>query len=315
MLEENSEKIANERARSLVAMETVGLQVQIAEAKGYPRQIELLQIVNQHQQKEIQELKEKVNELTPSKSSNLIGKQGEALIHTMLETAMKEFPYSTVEDKTKEGHCADFHVCIVTEALQKVKILVDSKNYTRTINSDEVNKLYSDVDADVEAQGGLLVSIRSPICKAKQFHIGRTLKQKPVLFLSFQNIDDGVRQDMLCWALRTLSDISVGKTDNERIQMIERIEEFLNRLELQLKGLDKTIQMQNNVVKSLAEVYNNLLKEIMNFRNGGEEKKEETIELIEVETPRSGCDAIQKNGVRCGKRSIEGTTFCKIHTK
>jgi hypothetical protein len=34
-----------------------------------------------------------------------------------------------------------------------------------------------------------------------------------------------------------------------------------------------------------------------------------------VETPRSGCDAIQKNGVRCGKRSIEGTTFCKIHTK
>jgi hypothetical protein len=301
--------------RQQVASETVELRIKLVEAKSLESQNELLKNVNHQLQKEIQDLKEKITELTPSKSSNMIGKQGEALVHKMLETAMEEFPYSTVEDKTHVSHSADFHVCIVTEALQKVKILVDSKNYTRTINSDEVNKLYSDVDADAEAQGGMLISIRSPICKSKQFHIGRSLKQKPVLFLSFQNIDDGVRQEVLCWALRTIASVASEKSDDDQSKMIDQIEEFLTNMELQLKGLDKAIQLQNNVMKSMVEVYNNLLKEIMEFRNGGTKKKE-IIEHIEEENTKTGCDAIQKNGNRCGKRTlVEGSSFCKIHTK
>lgn len=315
-MEEEMDKLIQDRVRNQVASETVDLRIKLAEAKGHERQLELSHEALQLLKKENQELKEKIIELTPSKSSHVIGKQGETMILKMLESVVeKEFPYSSVTDMTSVKHAADFHVWITLETLQKVKILVDSKNYTRSINSDEVNKLYSDVDNDEEAHGGLMISIGSQICKAKPFHIGRTLKQKPVLFISFQNIDDINRKEMVCWALRTISVISGEKNNDERLHMVDRIEEFLQNMELHMKGIDSTIRLQMKVIDGLRETYNNLLKEIIGFRDKKEKKTEEIIEHVMDETNLTGCDAIQKNGIRCGKNASDGGRFCKIHRK
>jgi archaellum component FlaC len=97
--------------------------------------------------------------------------------------------------------------------------------------------------------------------------------------------------------------------------MVDRIEEFLQNMELHMKGIDSTIRLQMKVIDGLRETYNNLLKEIIGFRDKKEKKSETAIEHIVEENDTTGCDAIQKNGIRCGKNVSDGGRFCKIHRK
>ena len=113
------------------------------------------------------------------KSSHAIGKQGEAEVLALLTgPVLDEFPYSEIKDVSHISHSADFHLWIMSRTGKRVKLLLDSKKYSTCVSSSHITKLYSDVDADVEAQGGILLSLSSSICKKKQFEISTTPRQK-----------------------------------------------------------------------------------------------------------------------------------------
>ena len=247
-----------------------------------------------------------------TKSSQAIGKQGETIVLDMLEnTVCKVFPHSTVKDMTALPHAADFHLWIMTPLGKKLKILVDSKKYKRAVNSDEINKLYVDMDADEECQCGIMISIDSGICTKRQFCFSRTLKQKPVLFLSFQDMSPDTQKDILCWGIQVLSEFVLERNDAARQEMLNKVDEFIDTLLVSVKDIDMVIRDQMKSVTAMKEVRSKILKSVANFR--GEEDTEDKGKAALADDVR--CVALKSGGDRCLNRRGVDSDCCKVHKK
>lgn len=247
-----------------------------------------------------------------TKSSQAIGKQGETIVLDMLEnTVCKVFPHSTVKDMTALPHAADFHLWIMTPLGKKLKVLVDSKKYKRAVNSDEINKLYVDMDADEECQCGIMISIDSGICTKRQFCFSRTLKQKPVLFLSFQDMTPDTQKDILCWGIQVLSEFVLERNDAARQEMLNKVDEFIDTLLVSVKDIDMVIRDQMKSVTTMKEVRSKILKSVASFR--GEEETEEKGKAALADDVR--CVALKNGGDRCLNRRGVDSDCCKVHKK
>jgi hypothetical protein len=294
--------------------EISGLKERLAmlEGKG-----ELFQMVSESQvfmKEKITALETQLAQQTAAntKSSQAIGKHGETIVLDLLEnTVCKLFPHSTVKDMTATPHAADFHLWVMTPAGQKLKILVDSKKYKRAVNSDEINKLYVDMDADEECQCGIMISIDSGICTKRQFCISRTLKQKPVVFLSFQDILPDAQKDMLCWVVQVLSEFVVEKNDAARQEMLNKMDEFMDTMLASVKDIDAAIRDQMKSVTAMKEFRSKMLKSIAGFR--GEEDVEEKGKTVISDDVR--CVALKNGGDRCLNRRGADSDCCKVHKK
>jgi len=247
-----------------------------------------------------------------TKSSQAIGKQGETIVLDLLEnTVCKLFPHSTVKDMTATPHAADFHLWVMTPTGQKLKILVDSKKYKRAVNSDEINKLYVDMDADEECQCGIMISIDSGICTKRQFCISRTLKQKPVLFLSFQDVSPDAQKDIICWGVQVLSEFVVEKNAAARQEMLNKMDEFMDTMLASVKEVDAAIRDQMKSVTAMKEFRSKVLKSIAGFR--GEEDAEDKGKSVVPDDVR--CVALKNGGDRCLNRRGADSDCCKVHKK
>jgi len=247
-----------------------------------------------------------------TKSSQAIGKQGETIVLDLLEnTVCKLFPHSTVKDMTATPHAADFHLWVMTPTGQKLKILVDSKKYKRAVNSDEINKLYVDMDADEECQCGIMISIDSGICTKRQFCISRTLKQKPVLFLSFQDVSPDAQKDIICGGEQVLSEFVVEKNAAARQEMLNKMDEFMDTMLASVKDVDAAIRDQMKSVTAMKEFRSKVLKSIAGFR--GEEDAEEKGKSVVPDDVR--CVALKNGGDRCLNRRGADSDCCKVHKK
>ena len=247
-----------------------------------------------------------------TKSSQAIGKQGETIVLDLLEnTICKMFPHSTVKDMTATPHAADFHLWVMTPTGQKLKILVDSKKYKRAVNSDEITKLYVDMDADEECQCGIMISIDSGICTKRQFCFSRTLKQKPVLFLSFQDVTPDAQKDILSWGVHVLSEFVVEKNDAARQEMLNKMDEFVDTMLVSVKDIDSAIRDQMKSVTTMKEMRSKILKSVATFR--GEEDVEEKGKTAIPDDVR--CVALKNGGDRCLNRRGADSDCCKVHKK
>lgn len=235
-----------------------------------------------------------------TKSSHAIGKAGEATVWEMLEeTVLSEFAYAEAKNMSGVSHAADFHLWVMRPNGKRMKVLIDSKKYKRAVNSDEIAKLMSDVDGDPEADGGIMVSLISPIFTAKQFQIKLTDHRKPILYLSFHEVDPAYHRELLCCAVRIMIAV-VG--DEAAVVSTAEIEEFLTDVLSSAKELDAIIKTQTKAVDALRSVRTGLIERVGKFR--GEEM---------VISDDMGCGAVLKaTGARCGKPCVEGGK-CRAH--
>ena len=251
-----------------------------------------------------------------TKSSHAIGKMGESTVFDMLDNILKAlFPYSTVKDMTAVKHSADFHLSIMRPSGKRVKILADSKKYTKPVNLGEIQKLYSDIDADEEARCGMLLSLDSPISATMQFEIRYTGKGKPVIFLTLQDMDQERKTDIVVWGIQTLLTI-VGEEDPaEKSRMLEQVEEFLHDMNTSMKDIDGVIKMQQKSLDALRQVRTNILDKLHEF-SGKEEQ--ESINILGEDmaiASTTPCTTILKaTGSPCGKPSQMGGKKCRYHT-
>jgi hypothetical protein len=250
-----------------------------------------------------------------TKSSHAIGKQGEATVLEMLEdTVMSTFPYSEVVDMTAIHHAADFHLWIMSSSGKRIKILVDSKKYTQPVNSAEVAKLNKDVDADEEAHCGILISLVSSIAAKKQFQIKNTQKQKPIIYLTFQNMDNEMKKEILCWAIHSLLAI-IGEADQDaRIKMLETIDNLLDGINSSVKELDGVIRTQIKALEGLRLARSGIIHKLSSFREG---KHVDDADVEEEDVPETvgGCVTILKStGSPCGRSVLDKSNKCKQHT-
>ena len=271
---------------------------------------------------EIDKLREELHQMelervqASTKSSHALGKLGEATVLDMLTTVvLPAFPYSSVKDMTSRAHAADFHLWIMTPQGRRVKVLVDAKNYSKPVNTDEIMKLYADVDADVDAHCGMMISLSTSIHKTRQFEFRVTERHKPVVFLSFQDTEVRHQQELICWAINALLAIVKEMSTDERNYIVENIESFLNGLAVSMTELDGAIQAQTRVINTLRNIKAEMVRKITTFRteaNIDNEENDDILDAIKHET--GGCVTILKaTGQRCGKKTVNGGEKCCTH--
>jgi hypothetical protein len=73
-----------------------------------------------------------------TKSSCALGDDGENIFEYLSDT-FKDFNGYKIENKSKQGHKGDFHLFF-----EEFNVLVDSKNYSGTVQKKEVNKIETD---------------------------------------------------------------------------------------------------------------------------------------------------------------------------
>ena len=300
--------------------EISALKEQISAASLSMQMVSVLKENNESLKEKIAALEAAREELLlqKTKSSHSIGKIGEAMVLDLLSDITKvNFPYSSVKDMTATVHAADFHVWIMRPSGKRVKMLVDSKKYSKAVNSAEISKLNKDIDADEEARCGMLISLDSTICATEQFEIKTTPKCKPVLFLTLQDMNYERRREMILWAIQTLMTI-VGEEDPaQKNRMLEEFDEFLHDINASMKDIDSVIKMQQKATEGLRQVRADIFDRMKEFSGKDDLDR---IEHVSGAAPDGGgviesCGVILKaTGGPCGKPSLEGTAKCRHHT-
>ena len=102
-----------------------------------------------------------------SKSSVSIGDDGENIFEYLSDT-FKDFEGYKIENKSKQGHKGDFHLFF-----EEFNILVDSKNYSGSVQKKEVIKIESDLAVNDNMKFAWMVSLNTPISEQNRFPITR----------------------------------------------------------------------------------------------------------------------------------------------
>jgi len=331
MLRKSTEETAVTRAEALWAtkkgefeieklMAISALKEQIAEAALAKQMIVMLTKNNEECAAKISALEAARVEMlqNKTKSSHAIGKMGEATVYELLTAITKaKFPYSTVKDMTTLMHAADFHVWIMRPSGKRIKMLVDSKKYSKPVKSLEIVKLYRDIDADEESHCGLFISLESAVCGVEQFEIKTSPKCKPVIFLTLEDMNYERRSEVIVWAIQTLMTIVGEEIPAQKNRMLEDIDKFLVSINASMKQLDNVIKLQQKTLEDLRKARSGILEQMKAF-SGKEEP--DTIEVVSDmfsnhDEDYSTCITIVKaTGLPCGKPCLEGTKKCRHHT-
>ena len=154
-----------------------------------------------------------------------------------------------------------------------------------------------------------MISLESHIFTMKQFQIARSPKQKPVVFLSFCDISEEYRKDMITWAVRILIDILSQNSSEDKDVMIANLDGFLNSLDESVTELDGSLKGLTKTMDTLKAMRDGFIRKMVNFRAG--KSMESAIDTALLE----GCSHVTRTGTKCGRKLINGTTLCKSHVK
>lgn len=290
------------------------LEKQLTEARTREQMSRVIERSNETLTEYVSQLQAELAKFKATKSSHAIGKIGEAMVLDMLNTyVLPRFPYSEVKDMTTVSHCADFHIFLMGPSGKRVKLLLDSKKYASPIQTIEVEKLYSDVDADDEADAGVMVSLDTPICTKSQFQIVKSKRNKPCLFLSFENLDDGVRKEVLCWGIRVLVSIVCMQDRTKQDRMVQDIQYFLSDLNQSINDLEACVKSSKGLYEMVRESKERLVGRINAYRlsSGMEEVTAETTTASALNDMQ--CKAKKNNGERCKSRRLPTSNTCVRH--
>ena len=115
--------------------------------------------------REIFDKAEKIINKNISKTSISIGDDGENIFEQLSDT-FKDFVGYRIENKAKQGHKGDFHLFF-----KEFNVLVDSKNYSGSVQKKEVNKIEADLMTNDNMNFAWMVSLNSNICEYNRFPI------------------------------------------------------------------------------------------------------------------------------------------------
>ena len=258
---------------------------------------------------------QKHREASSTKTSYTLGKIGEAQLSDMLQQyVLPKFPYSDMKDMTAVKRSADFHVWLMSPDGVRVKLLLDAKKYKGPVPNIEIDKMYSDIDADDDAKGGIMISLDTAIYARSQFQITRTPRQKLCMFLTFEHLDDGIRCEVLCWALRVLVGIVSVQDSEKRDAMIEKIEWFIKELGHSVSDIDACVKACKNLSDILRTAKDNLVDRMSNYRSVcGIDNLKEEISHTEIALS-ARCKGLKPNGDRCKFKHTKESEYCSRHT-
>jgi hypothetical protein len=199
-----------------------------------------------------------------NKTSILIGDDGEQIFENLADT-FKDFYDYRIENKAKQGHKGDFHLFF-----KDFNVLVDSKNYTGSVQKKEIIKIESDLNTNVNMNFAWLVSLNSNICEYNKFPIMTkwitTDDGKTKCILMINNLlDNKEPRNVLRQAWQICNDIyrltkKVDKEDGELEEYREKnliYKKCIENLQDKATELRRSMNVSNNILKTID---NNLLE-------------------------------------------------------
>jgi hypothetical protein len=300
----------------LAAREEIhALETQLAELRGNMKMMKMVEEAHTSMREQIDSLQAEVAKYqaaTSTKSSHALGKIGEAFVLDMLNLyVLPRFPYAEVRDMTAIKHAGDFHLWVFGPTGKRVKIMLDVKKYTNPVQNVEVEKLYSDLDGD-DAEVGVMVSLDSAISNKSQFQIVRTKKNKPCMFLTFDKLDDGIRQEVLCWAIRVLVSVASANDSASQDEMMAEIQSFLVDMNASVGELDTCMKSAKGLYEMLRDMKERLVKRIAAFK-GVDDIPPSTAAVVYAADDDMRCKGLNASGTQCKARRIPEGNLCARH--
>ena len=207
--------------------------------------------------REVFDKAEKLINKTSNKSSISIGDDGEQIFENLADT-FKDFAGYKIENKAKQGHKGDFHLFF-----KDFNILVDSKNYSGSVQKKEIIKIESDLTINDNMNFAWMVSLNSNICDYNRFPImtkwiTTDVGVKCILFinnlLSNKEPRDILRQAwMICNDFHRLTK-NIDKEDGELEKYREKFllyKKHINNLQDRAAEIRRGVNVLQNSLKNL----------------------------------------------------------------
>lgn len=296
------------------------LEKQLAEVRGQAKMTAMLEEAHvslKESQRDMRETiaalegeVEKYKAATSTKSSHALGKIGEAAMFEMLNSyVLPRFPYSEVRDVSKMSHVGDFHLWVHGPTGKRIKVMIDVKKYATPIQHKETEKLYSDLDGD-DSHAGIMISIDSAIYSKAQFQIGKSKNGKPCMFLTFEKLDDGIRQEVLCWAVRVLIGVVALNGTSDQDSLIASAKAFIGEMNEAIRDLDGCVRTTKNLHDTLRKMKDRITDRISEYTVSIGSVPTDVIEHVPVDTK---CTKVLRNGERCKTLRLATGLYCRRH--
>ena len=209
--------------------------------------------------REVFDKAEKLISKTIVKTSIAIGDDGEQIFESLSDT-FKDFSGYKIENKAKQGHKGDFHLFF-----KDFNILVDSKNYSGSVQKKEVIKIETDLTTNENMKFAWMVSLNSNISDYNRFPImtkwiTTDVGVKCILFIN-NLLEHKEPRNILRQAWAICEDFhrltkSVDKEDGE----LEKYRENSLKQKKQIENLqDRAAELRRGI-----NILNNTLKHIDN---------------------------------------------------
>ena len=258
--------------------------------------------------REVFDKAEKLINKTSNKSSISIGDDGEQIFENLSDT-FKDFAEYKIENKAKQGHKGDFHLFF-----KDFNILVDSKNYSGSVQKKEIIKIESDLTINDNMKFAWMVSLNSNICDYNRFPImtkwiTTDVGVKCILFINnlLQHKDP---RNILRQAWSMCEDFykltkNIDKEDGELEEYIEKnllhkkqIENLQERAAELRRNLNTSFNilkhMDNDLLEMLSNISDNIVNEKFVSNNKIKEWWDENIEYVNDESKMSSTEIWNK---------------------
>ena len=267
-----------------------------------------------------------------NKSSISIGDDGEQIFEKLADT-FKDFAEYKIENKSKQGHKGDFHLFFAD-----FNILVDSKNYSGSVQKKEIIKIETDLTTNDNMHFAWMVSLNSNICEYNKFTImtkwiTTDVGVKCILFinnlLSNKEPRDILRQAwMICNDFYRLTKKTVkedGELENYREKFLlykKHINNLQDRAAEIRRGLNISFNilkhMDNDLLEMLALVSDEVINNNLTLNNTIKEWWDNNIEYVNDESKMTSTEIWNKfkkdNKDYVGEKKITIESFKSLIT-
>jgi hypothetical protein len=251
---------------------------------------------------------EKLINKTSNKSSISIGDDGEQIFENLSDT-FKDFTGYKIENKAKQGHKGDFHLFF-----KDFNILVDSKNYSGSVQKKEITKIESDLTINDNMDFAWMVSLNSNICDYNRFPImtkwiTTDVGVKCILFIN-NLLEHKDPRNILRQAWSMCEDFykltkSVDKEDGELEEYREKnllCKKHINNLQERASEIRRNLNtsfnilkhMDNDLLEMLSNISDNIVNEKLTSNNKIKEWWDDNIEYVNDESKMSSTEIWNK---------------------
>jgi hypothetical protein len=258
--------------------------------------------------REVFDKAEKMINKTGSKSSISIGDDGEKIFENLVDT-FRDFSGYKIENKAKQGHKGDFHLFF-----KDFNILVDSKNYSGSVQKKEIIKIESDLSINDNMNFAWMVSLNSNISDYNKFPImtkwiTTDVGVKCILFinnlLEHKEPRNILRQAwMMCEDFYKLTK-SIDKEDGELAEyrennllykkQIEKLQERASEIRRSINTSFNILKhMDNDILEMLSNISDKIVNEKYVANNKIKEWWDDNIEYTEDECTMSSTEIWNK---------------------